>query len=90
MAANFAWVTGCNGRKYSRCTDYYGRQNKLFYVHFQTISNNALPQPLHEVFVDMPGYYDPMEVMQKLREVGFHGLITPGPCSQSDRGRTMV
>ncbi len=57
--------------------EYYGRQHKLFYVHFQTISN-ALPQAMHEVFVDMPGYYDPIEIMQKLREVGFSGLIIPG------------
>ncbi|MGV3510088.1 MAG: mannonate dehydratase [Sphingobacteriaceae bacterium] len=59
--------------------EHYGKQNKLFYVHFQTISN-SLPEKgaLHEVFVDMPGYYDPIEVMQKLREVGFNGLIIPG------------
>jgi len=57
--------------------EHYGRQDKLFYVHFQTISN-ALPEPLYEVFVDMPGYYDPIEIMQKLREVGFRGLIIPG------------
>lgn len=55
----------------------YGKQDKIFYVHFQTISN-SLPEPLHEVFVDMPGYYDPVEVMQKLREAGFRGLIIPG------------
>ena len=65
------------GENIPEVIEYYGKQNKLFYVHFQTISN-ALPQPLHEVFVDMPGYYDPIEIMQKLREVGFHGLIIPG------------
>ncbi|RYZ47259.1 MAG: mannonate dehydratase, partial [Chitinophagaceae bacterium] len=59
--------------------DHYGRQDKLFYVHFQTISN-ALPGQgaLNEVFVDMPGYYDPVAVLQKFREVGFNGLIIPG------------
>ena len=59
--------------------DHYGKQDKIFYVHFQTISN-SLPgvNSLHEVFVDMPGYYDPVSVMQKLREVGFNGLIIPG------------
>jgi mannonate dehydratase len=56
---------------------HYGRQSKIFYVHFQTISN-ALPDPLHEIFVDMPGYYDPIRVMDKLRDVGFRGLIIPG------------
>lgn len=57
--------------------DHYGQQDKIFYVHFQTISN-CLPEALHEVFVDMPGYYDPVEVLQKLRDVGFKGLIIPG------------
>lgn len=57
--------------------EHYGGQGKIFYVHFQTISN-ALPAPLNEIFVDMPGYYDPIEVLRKLREVGFHGLIIPG------------
>lgn len=57
--------------------DHYGSQNKIFYVHLQTISN-ALPEPLHEVFVDMPSYYDPIKVLQKLRQIGFNGLIIPG------------
>jgi len=57
--------------------DHYARANKLFYVHFQTISN-ALPAPLHEVFVDEPGYYDTFEILKKLRDVGFQGLIIPG------------
>jgi mannonate dehydratase len=57
--------------------DHYGRQQKIFYVHFQTISN-CLPDALHEVFVDEPGYYDPLEILQKLREVNFNGLIIPG------------
>jgi mannonate dehydratase len=57
--------------------EHFGRQSKIFYVHFQTISN-ALPEPLHEIFVDMPGYYDPIQVMNKLRQVGFNGLIIPG------------
>ena len=56
---------------------HYGRQQKIFYVHFQTISN-CLPEPLHEIFVDEPGYYDPLDILQKLREVGFNGLIIPG------------
>jgi mannonate dehydratase len=65
------------GENIPEVIDHYGKQNKLFYVHFQTISN-CLPEPLHEIFVDMPGYYDPIEIMQKLREVGFKGLIIPG------------
>lgn len=56
---------------------HYARQDKIFYVHFQTISN-CLPEAFHEVFVDMPGYYDPIAVLQKFREVGFNGLIIPG------------
>lgn len=57
--------------------DHYGKQDKIFYVHFQTISN-CLPEAFHEVFVDMPGYYDPVEVLQQLKETGFKGLIIPG------------
>ena len=57
--------------------DHYARANKLFYVHFQTVSN-ALPEPLHEVFVDEPGYYDTFEILKKLVDVGFRGLIIPG------------
>lgn len=57
--------------------DHYAAQNKIFYVHFQTISN-CLPAPLHEVFVDEQGYYDPFEILKKLRDVGFRGLIIPG------------
>ena len=57
--------------------DHYAKAGKLFYVHFQTISN-ALPEPLHEVFVDEKGYYDPVTVLKKLRDVGFRGLIIAG------------
>lgn len=57
--------------------DHFAAQNKIFYVHFQTISN-ALPEPLHEVFVDQPGYYDTFTILKKLRDVGFNGLIIPG------------
>jgi mannonate dehydratase len=57
--------------------EHYGSQDKIFYVHFQTISN-ALPEPFHEVFVDAPGYYDPIKVLQKLRQIGFNGIIIPG------------
>ena len=57
--------------------DHYAKQNKIFYVHFQTISN-CLPKPLHEVFVDQKGYYDSFDVLKKLRDVGFRGLIIPG------------
>jgi len=84
------------GENISDVIEYYGRQNKLFYVHFQTISN-ALPQPFHEIFVDMPGYYDPIEVLEKLRESGFHGLIIPGHVPRvigdgqwCERGRAMT
>ncbi|WP_428939590.1 mannonate dehydratase [Fontivita pretiosa] len=57
--------------------DHYSAMNKIFYVHFQTISN-PLPQPLHEVFVDQKGWYDPVAVLKKLRDVGFRGLIIAG------------
>ncbi|HMP07675.1 MAG TPA: mannonate dehydratase, partial [Lacipirellulaceae bacterium] len=56
---------------------HYSAMNKLFYVHFQTISN-CLPDPMHEVFVDEPGYYDTFTVLSTLRDVGFNGMIIPG------------
>lgn len=57
-------------------TDYFGKRGKLVYVHFQTISN-PLPK-FNEIFVDMPGHYDPVPVLKKLKEVGFKGMIMPG------------
>jgi mannonate dehydratase len=59
--------------------DHYSKDNKIFYVHFQTISNSLKDSDrLNEVFVDEPGYYDVVAVLKKLNEVGFNGLIIPG------------
>lgn len=56
--------------------EYFGERNKLGYVHFQTISE-PLPT-FNEVFIDQQGYYDPYEVVGKLDEVGFSGMLIPG------------
>ena len=56
--------------------EYFGERDKLGYVHFQTISE-PLPS-FNEVFIDQDGYYDPYEVVAKLDEVGFSGMIIPG------------
>ena len=64
------------GENIDEVTDYFGKQNKLVYVHFQTVTG-TLPK-LNEVFVDMPGYYDPVKVLKKLKEVGFKGMVMPG------------
>lgn len=56
--------------------EYFGERDKLGYVHFQTISD-PLPA-FNEVFIDQEGYYDPYEVIAKLDEVGFSGMIIPG------------
>ena len=56
--------------------EYFGQRDKIAYVHFQTISN-PLPR-FNEVFIDQDGYYDPREIIAKLDQVGFSGMIIPG------------
>jgi len=56
--------------------EYFGERDELAYVHFQTISE-PLPR-FNEVFIDQDGYYGPYEIVGKLDEVGFSGLIIPG------------
>lgn len=45
----------------------------------------------------MPGYYDPVSVLKKLKEVGFKGMIMPGHVpkiigdgSWEERGRSFT
>ena len=54
---------------------HFGRQNKLFKVHFRNVSN-PMPEPWRETFID-DGYQDMHQVMRALREVGFDGCIIP-------------
>ena len=56
--------------------DYFGPQDKLTYVHFQTVSG-TVPE-FHEIFIDQPGYYDPVTMLKKLKDSGFNGMIMPG------------
>jgi len=83
------------GANIEEVTEYFGKQDKLVYVHFQTVSN-PLPR-FNEVFVDMPGYYDPVAVLKKLKEVGFKGMVMPGHVpkiigdgSWEERGRSFT
>jgi len=87
------------GADIDEVTEYFGKQDKLVYVHFQTISNAISDtQPgFNEVFVDMPGYYNPVTVLKKLKEVGFKGMIMPGHVpkiigdeSWEERGRSFT
>lgn len=68
------------GADIDEVTEYFGKQDKLVYVHFQTVSNSLSNgnSRFNEVFVDMPGYYDPVKVLRKLKEVGYKGMIMPG------------
>ncbi|SHJ08068.1 mannonate dehydratase [Pseudozobellia thermophila] len=68
------------GADIDEVTEYFGKQDKLVYVHFQTVSNSLSngSSRFNEVFVDMPGYYDPVKVLRKLKEVGYKGMIMPG------------
>ena len=52
----------------------FGRQKKLFKVHFRNVSA-PLPHFV-EAFVDN-GYMDMYKVMRALREVSFDGVVIP-------------
>lgn len=54
---------------------HFGRQGKLFKVHFRNVTN-PMPAPWQETFID-DGYQDMHLVMRALREVGFDGCIIP-------------
>jgi len=87
------------GSDIHQVAEYFGKQNKLVYVHFQTVSNAITEENprFNEVFVDMPGYYDPVAMIAKLKEVGFKGMIMPGhvpkiigDISWEERGRSFT
>jgi len=54
---------------------HFGRQGKLFKVHFRNVTNPML-EPWRETFID-DGYQDMHQVMRALREVAFDGCIIP-------------
>lgn len=54
---------------------YFGKQGKLFKVHFRNVSN-PMPEPWQETFID-DGYQDMHLVMRALREVEYDGCIIP-------------
>jgi mannonate dehydratase len=54
---------------------HFGRQGKLFKVHFRNVTN-PMPEPWRETFMD-DGYQDMHQVMRVLREVGFDGCVIP-------------
>lgn len=86
------------GENLDEVTEYFAKKDKLVYVHFQTISNSLVnSNKLNEVFVDMPGYYNPVKMLKKLKEVGFKGMIMPGHVpkiigdeSWEERGRSFT
>lgn len=53
----------------------FGKQGKLFKVHFRNVTN-AMPEPWRETFID-DGYQDMHQVMRALREVEYDGAIIP-------------
>lgn len=80
------------GSDLSEVIDYFGQQDKIEYVHFQTPSE-SLPR-FHETFIDQEFYYDPQAILQAFLDVGFDGLIIPGHAprmegddSWTERGR---
>lgn len=54
---------------------HFGKQGKLFKVHFRNVSA-PMPAPWQETFID-DGYQDMHQVMQALREVNYDGCIIP-------------
>lgn len=53
---------------------YFGKRDKLFYVHFRDVDGTV--PVFNETFVD-EGNYDEYEVMKLLDEVGFNGIMIP-------------
>ena len=55
---------------------YFGGRDELFFVHFRNVVG-SMPS-FYETFVDDPeGYFDPIEMLALLEEVGFDGVLTP-------------
>lgn len=58
-----------------QAVEHFGKQGKLFKVHFRNVSN-PMPEPWQETFID-DGYQDMHRVMQALRAVDYDGCIIP-------------
>lgn len=54
--------------------EYFGERDEISYVHFRDVEG-TVPR-FHETFVD-EGNYDAWEVVRKLDEVGFEGVMIP-------------
>ncbi len=81
------WLEGGDGRMGKDVLEtirYFGRQKKLFKVHYRNV-DKPLPYFV-ETFVD-DGYYDMYPVMEALREVDFDGVLIPDhiPLMAGDR-----
>ncbi len=53
---------------------HFGRQKKIFWVHFRNISGTT--EKFHETFID-EGQVDMLECLKTYKEVGFDGLMSP-------------
>jgi mannonate dehydratase len=62
------------GKNLMETIDYFGRQGKIFKIHFRNVSA-PLPHFV-ETFVD-DGYVDMYTVMRALRQVNFDGVMIP-------------
>ena len=70
------WLEGgaLMGKDLIQAVRYFGRQGKLFKVHFQAVSS-PLPR-FTEVFID-DCYVDYYDVLKALREVNYNGVVWP-------------
>jgi mannonate dehydratase len=62
------------GKNVLETIDYFGKQGKIFKIHFRNVSA-PLPHFV-ETFVD-DGYIDMYQVMRALRKVNFNGVMIP-------------
>ncbi len=71
-----SWAEGGErmGRDVYEMIDYFGREGKLFKIHFRNV-DRPLPT-FKETLVD-EGYIDMFRVMEALRDVGFDGALLP-------------
>jgi len=81
------WAEGgaMMGRDVLGMIDHFGRQGRLFKIHFRNV-DAPLPR-FRETLVD-EGYVDMYEVMRALREVDFDGVLIPDHVPDTGDGRS--
>jgi mannonate dehydratase len=66
------WSEMRAGKGVLEAIEHFGRQGRLFYIHFRDVMGGA--EDFTECFIDQ-GNMNKFQVMMKLKEVGFKGLV---------------